>query len=127
LIVQYHRNYPGDPEDLVFRNQAGGPINYANMISREFIPAMDRALVGPVRFHDLRHTYAGMMISAGCNLKWLQQQMGHASITTTLDTYGHLLPGTGDEAISRLDDLVFSPGTAPGNFEQVAKMRHVSI
>jgi integrase len=48
--------------------------------------------------HDCRHTFASLMIAAGVNAKALQTFMGHANISTTLDTYGHLMPGSEDEA-----------------------------
>jgi integrase len=60
-----------------------------------------------IRFHDLRHTYAALMISLGCNIKWLQRQMGHASLTTTMDTYGHILPDVEEHIGGRLDALLF--------------------
>jgi integrase len=48
--------------------------------------------------HECRHTFAALMIAAGVNAKALQTFMGHSNITTTLDTYGHLMPGSEDEA-----------------------------
>jgi len=45
-----------------------------------------------VRFHDLRHPYASFLIAQGAHPKYIQAQLGHASIQTTLDRYGHLMP-----------------------------------
>ena len=56
-----------------------------------------------VTFHECRHTFASLMIAAGVNAKALQTIMGHASITVTLDLYGHLLPGAEEEAAELLD------------------------
>ena len=53
--------------------------------------------------HECSHTFASLMIAAGVNAKALQVFMGHSSITTTLDTYGHLMPGSEDEAASLLN------------------------
>jgi integrase len=53
--------------------------------------------------HECRHTFASLMIAAGVNAKALQTFMGHSNITTTLDTYGHLMPGSEDEAAGLLD------------------------
>jgi integrase len=53
--------------------------------------------------HECRHAFAALMIAARVNAKALQAFMGHSSITTTLDTYGHLMPGSEDEAASLLD------------------------
>lgn len=56
----------------------------------------------PLRLHEARHTYASFMIAAGVNVKELATYMGHSSITITLDRYGHLFPGAGDEAMKLL-------------------------
>jgi integrase len=53
--------------------------------------------------HEARHTFASLMIAAGVNAKTLSAYMGHASITTTFDLYGHLMPGNEDEAAELLD------------------------
>jgi integrase len=57
----------------------------------------------PIGLHECRHTFASLMIAAGVNVKALSTYMGHASITITLDRYGHLLPGNEDEAAGLLD------------------------
>jgi len=59
---------------------------------------------------ECRHTYASMMIAAGVNAKALSAYMGHASITVTLDRYGHLLPGNEREAAARLDEYLGANG-----------------
>ena len=53
--------------------------------------------------HECRHTFASLMIAAGVNAKALSTFMGHASITITLDRYGHLFPGSEEEAAGLLD------------------------
>jgi integrase len=60
---------------------------------RYWKPAVNRAELDPeLRFHDLRHSCASILISRGAHPKEIQARLGHASITTTLDRYGHLLP-----------------------------------
>jgi hypothetical protein len=56
-----------------------------------------------VTLHECRHTFATLMIAAGVNAKALQTFMGHSSITVALDRYGHLFPGSGEEAANLLD------------------------
>jgi len=107
IIARHLADTEGDPGDLLFRNRAGGPISHQNMMNREFYPALKRAAVRRIRFHDLRHTYAALMISLGENIKFIQKQMGHASLTTTMDTYGHLLPEVSEGFGERLDSLVY--------------------
>ena len=62
-----------------------------------------RAGLPLVTLHDCRHTFASFAIAAGMNAKTLSTIMGHADIATTYDLYGHLLPGSEDEATARLD------------------------
>jgi integrase len=61
-----------------------------------------------VTLHECRHTFASLMIRAGVNVKALATYMGHASITITLDRYGHLLPGNESEAAGLLDAYLAS-------------------
>jgi integrase len=65
--------------------------------------AMRKAGIEPRAIHDARHTYASLMIAAGVNAKALSEFMGHAKIGTTFDLYGHLMPGSHDEAAGLLD------------------------
>ncbi len=56
-----------------------------------------------ITLHDGRHTFASLMIAAGCNAKALSTYMGHANIAITMDRYGHLMPGNEEEAAGLLD------------------------
>ena len=58
-----------------------------------------------IRFHDLRHTAATLAIAAGAHPKAIQERLGHSSITTTLDRYGHLFPDLDEELAKRLDEM----------------------
>lgn len=95
---------------LIFSNENGFPLNPENLIKREFHSALDRAGLRRIRFHDLRHSYASLLISQGENIKFIQSQLGHSSAKTTLDRYGHLMPNLENDAARRLDKTVF------GNF-----------
>ena len=57
----------------------------------------------PITLHECRHTFASLLIAAGVNAKALSVYMGHASISTTFDRYGHLMPGGEDEAAALAD------------------------
>src|SRR5690606_29576123 len=59
-----------------------------------------------IRFHDLRHTHATLLLKQGTHPKVVQERLGHASITLTLDTYSHVLPGLQEEASAALENLV---------------------
>jgi integrase len=101
---------PPNELDLVFPNESGNPINHSNMLSRHFFPAMKEAGVGKIRFHDLRHTYASLLIEQGENIKYIQSQLGHAIPVVTLNVYAHLMNAVNQESPSRLENAVF------GNF-----------
>lgn len=89
--------------ELVFPNEVGKPMDGQNLSHRIFLPALKRAGLRQVRFHDLRHSYASALISAGENVKWIQKQLGHSSIQVTMDIYGHLLPEVERDASRRLE------------------------
>ena len=74
-----------------------------NVVNRIFHPSLKRAGLRRIRFHDLRHTTASLLIAQGENPKYIQSQMRHASIQTTFDRYGHLFSDTHKEAVARLD------------------------
>ena len=98
---------PASDLDLVFPNEIGKPMAAFNMFNRKFLPALKKAEIKLIRFHDLRHTYASIQIDLGANPKYIQRQMGHASITITMDTYGHLLKDVNKEAANRLGNAIF--------------------
>ena len=93
--------------DLVFPNPEGKPQNHTRMLRKSFHPTLIRAELPRMRFHDLRHTYASMLIEQGENIKYVQAQLGHSSIHMTLDVYGHLMDTVNQEAASRLGEFVF--------------------
>jgi integrase len=93
------------PDELVFTMPGGSVMRLSNWRLGVFAPARSRAgLSDRFRIHDLRHTAASLMIQAGYPPKMLQEILGHASITTTLDLYGHLYPGEMDRYADRLDE-----------------------
>jgi integrase len=98
---------PVNDLDLIFPNDAGGPINHNNMYRRQFIPALKAAKLPRIRFHDLRHTYASLMIERGENLKYIQTQLGHTNPTVTMNVYAHLMAPTNQEAARGLEETVF--------------------
>ena len=93
----------GGPTDFVWESPHGGPFRYSNWFKRHFKPAVIRAgLPASTRFHDLRHSYAAMLIAQGAHPRAIMERMGHSTITVTLDTYGHLLP----KLDAALDDAI---------------------
>ncbi len=94
--------------DLVFPNGAGNPESHSNLTQRGFHPALRRAGLRRIRFHDLRHTYASLLIETCEHPKYIQAQMGHSSIKVTMDIYGHLMRATNSRAAEKLGRLALS-------------------
>ena len=95
--------------NLIFPNEAGRPINHNNLVNRYFNPALKRAGLDRIRFHDLRHTFASLLIEQGENIKYIQSQLGHSSPTVTLNIYAHLMKTVNQESACRLENSVFTP------------------
>jgi integrase len=96
----------GEVSDLVFENSAGQVYDDANLRRRVFWPALAKAGLRRIRIHDLRHTFASLLIQNGESLAYVRDQLGHHSIQITVDIYGHLEPGKNREAVDRLDDEI---------------------
>lgn len=96
-----------EDQGLVFANEVGGITNPSNLRQRSFRTLLARAgLPATTRFHDLRHTCATLLLSRGQHPKLVQELLGHASISITLDTYSHVLPGMGDGLADAMDDAI---------------------
>jgi integrase len=93
--------------DFVFATQVGTPLNRHNFFRRCFKPLLEEAgLPRSVRFHDLRHTCATLLLSKNVNPKIVQELLGHANISQTMDTYSHMLPDMQERAASAMDDIL---------------------
>ena len=97
-------------EDWVFTTTQGTLLDPHNLRKRVFYRALAMAGLRRVRFHDLRHTYASLLIQQGESLAYVKDQLGHHSIQITVDTYGHLVPGGNRQAVDRLDDFENAKG-----------------
>lgn len=94
-----------DDYGLVFPSNVGTPMSHRNVL-RQFKKLAKEAELPPIRFHDLRHTCATLLLSAGVNPKVVQERLGHSRITTTIDTYSHLLPNMQKEAADALSAML---------------------
>ena len=91
-------------QGLVFPNETGSLFNPSNLRNRSFKRIKARASVREdLRFHDLRHTCATLLLSEGVNVKVVSELLGHASITITLNTYSHVLPDMQDSAADAME------------------------
>ncbi len=103
ILAQHLSDWPPGPNRFVFTSPRGGPIRRTNFRRRAWLPAVRASVGEPLRFHDLRHTHAAMLIAQGEHPKVIQLRLGHSSIQVTLDTYGHLFEGLDQAAAERLD------------------------
>jgi len=87
----------------------GRPIEVGNMVRRSFRLILAKAGLPIIRFHDLRHSAASLLLSLGVHAKIVQELLGHSQISLTLDTYSHVLPSLQEEAVSRLNTLLSKP------------------
>jgi integrase len=81
---------------LVFTSGVGTLINPTNLRRRSFAPLLERAGLPQIRFHNLRHTCATLLLSRNVHPKYVQELLGHATVAITLDTYSHMIPGMGN-------------------------------
>ena len=91
---------------LVFPNCEGQPADPDNLRNRVFCKIVEKADLPKFRIHDIRHTFASSLLSQGEPLNYVKEQLGHASIQTTVDVYGHIVPGSNRNAVNKLDDDV---------------------
>ena len=92
--------------DLVFSNRRGNPIDKANLLRGSFWPLLERAGLPHMRFHDLRHSCASLLLAEGVHPKVVQEMLGHSSISVTLDIYSHVLPSMQADAAEKMDRLL---------------------
>lgn len=97
---------PENKHNLVFPNDDGQPLYAAGLIRYIFEPVLKMSGLPPVRFHDLRHSYASMLIGQNANIKYVQKQLGHSNVQMTLNVYSHLLPDAGRDTIEKLNDIL---------------------
>lgn len=90
----------------VFCNTKGGPMRRSHFHAQHFKPLLERAKLPHIRFHDLRHTSATLLLAAGVHPKVVQERLGHSQIGITLDIYSHVLPSMQVEAAAKLNGLM---------------------
>lgn len=110
--------------DLIFPSSIGTPLDHRNLY-REYKALLAEAGLPSIRFHDLRHTAASLMLQENIHPKILQEMLGHSDISLTLGTYSHILPGIQRDAANKLDDLLsltdISEQLKPKNDSQVGR------
>lgn len=94
-----------DDHDLVFTNRLGRPLDGVHVLRRELHPLLKRAGLPLMRFHDLRHTAATLLLMQGVNPKVVSELLGHHDISITLGIYSHVLPDMQRQAAAAMDEV----------------------
>jgi len=89
-------------QGLLFTTSTGNAVSYRNLI-RHFHQTLDKLGIERLPFHSLRHLSASLLLKAGVNPKVVQERLGHSTITLTLDTYSHVLPGLQEDAANKME------------------------
>lgn len=93
-------------KNTVFSSSDGGPLRRSNFRRRQWLPAVRESVGEPCRFHDLRHSHVALLIRSGEHPKTIASRLGHTSVRTVLDVYGHLFDGLDEAAAERLEAVV---------------------
>ena len=103
VIDQHIADHPPGPDGLIFTAPEGGPIRRNTFRSRFWLPAVADSVGQPMRFHDLRHSHVALLIAEGAHPAVIASRLGHTSVKTVLDVYGHLYEGLDRNAADTLD------------------------
>lgn len=102
--LQAYQEITHETHGLIFTTSTGKPISQRNL-TRHFHGALEKAGLPRIRFHDLRHTAATLLLKENVHPKVVQEMLGHSSISLTLDTYSHVIPSMQQEAADKMDGL----------------------
>jgi integrase len=92
-------------DGLIFTDEQGEPL-HPNVVSRTFGRLVREEQLPVIRLHDLRHTHATLSLQAGVHVKIVSERLGHSSVTITLDTYSHAIPGLQRDAAEKVAALI---------------------
>jgi len=106
----------GEVAEVIFHRD-GKPMEQ-NFIRRIFKRVLSKAGLREIRFHDIRHTYASLLLTEGASPVYVKEQLGHSSIQMTVDIYGHLIPSSNRAFVNRLDLRPTAPQLRPPEKEK---------
>jgi integrase len=99
--------WEGNGWDLVFTNTRGGPLDARHLV-RAFKDHLVRAGLPDIRFHDLRHSCASLLVAQGLHPRVVMETLGHSTITLTMNTYSHVMPALQREAADMMDNVLLA-------------------
>lgn len=114
LLKTHYRTHAARMKDLGKRLagptqvclRADGRVLTPDKLTKEFRKIADQCWLEGVRFHDLRHTHASLLLAAGVPIHFVRARLGHASVQTTIDIYGHLMPDADAQATHQLEHFI---------------------
>ena len=127
-VLSQERQIAGEQwqeNDLIFPSTKGTPWDHRNMY-KYYKRFLRKAGLPDIRFHDLRHTAATLMLQQGVHPKVVQERLGHADITLTLNTYSHVLPVMQEEAAEKLDQLL-TPIDVSNELKKIDELQAVYV
>ncbi|HZB57752.1 MAG TPA: site-specific integrase, partial [Actinomycetota bacterium] len=110
---------------LVVTTEDGRPM-HPESLSSLFVRQAKRAGLSPIRLHDLRHSVASILLAKGVHPKVVSEQLGHATIALTLDTYSHVIPSLQQEAAGVIAAAVLDPATTPPEAASKGQVRAIT-
>lgn len=107
VLKEWSLDCPPNKLNLLFPSPKTNGLLYPNSVFTQFKKTIEGAGVPPISMHGLRHTFATTLLANNVNPKIVQEMLGHSTITTTMDTYSHVLPNMQKEAASQLGAVLF--------------------
>jgi integrase len=108
-LVAHLKAFPAEPDDFLFQDPKGGPIVATRLMDSAWRPARAKAGLPTTGMHQLRHTYASLLIEAGESVKVVSERLGHTNAAQTLNTYSHLFPDSEDKTRRAIDGAFSAP------------------
>jgi integrase len=102
-----------EDQGLVFCTHRGRPLGW-RVVDRDFARILRRARVKAITFHESRHTYATLALKHGIPAKIVQERLGHSDVAVPLNTFSHVTPGLGQQAVERMHEVLGQGGDAGG-------------
>jgi len=125
-LLSAWRQFRGEKAMYIFSNTEDGFLDPDYFNEYVFAPIAKAAEMSGMRFHDLRHFFAFMLIAQGESPKYICDQMGHSSVQVTFDVYGHLFPQAREEAAAKFQKAMLAGRPKPFGSSLVAKSQNCS-
>ncbi|WP_432020695.1 tyrosine-type recombinase/integrase [Streptomyces sp. 1222.5] len=120
-LVAHLKEFPAGPDDFLFQDPKGGPVVATRLMDSAWRPARQKVGMPEVTMHQLRHTYASLLIAAGESVKVVSERLGHTNAAMTLNVYSHLFPDSEDRTRRAIDGAFTISDQAPADSGRTAE------